>query len=894
MASGGAIGISLVLGAALGPSVKSVFSTADSQVKKLKADVKDLKAVSAVSGALVTAEAQLKAAQQAQAANPTKDTEQALTKAQKAYVSAEKAAKKLNVTVADAAKIHAKETAEIKRKQEALARMEKFQANAAKRASLKGEMMGMVAGFMASGAPVKLAMDYETAMAKVKPKAQFDKSGFEQFKKEVLALGGNLQDSAAIAAKGAVTVAQSELVRFTAVGKQITKAWDMSAEDAGDALAGIRSHFKLTQAQTDEYLDTLAHLSHNMRGASGADMLEFSHRVADLGKQYGVSREQVAAMGATMSSMQVPTKQAISATQGLFNTLGQAGTASKGALKGFHDALGMSGKQVQAEFRKDAQGTMIQIFEHLRKYSGPMRARLAKEMFGEGEANTVIKLVENLDDYKKAVAMAGDKTKSAGAFQQDYKAATETASAALGRLKNKVVQVGTAMGQSNLPVVASTINALGGLLDGAFALVTAFPNVTSVILLASTAIMALGLASRAGKYAATIFSDGWLVAKGVFNGLRPTVIASRAALIAHRTVAITCAVASKSLAAGQWAINTVMAVMRSRVVAGTAAFVAQRTAMVAGAAVTGVMTAAQWLLNAAMTANPIGIVIVGIAAVVAGMVLLYKKSETVRTIINAVGGVFVSVWNTIKAVWTPVASFFSGIWGRVSSAASTAWQGVSSFVTTPIEGIKTAWSGVTGFFSGLWDDVVETAKAPFDWIAAKFEWVTEKWATVKGFFGGKDKKKETAAEPVQAAVPDKAAVIAPKTAAQPINAKATVSARTAATPDKAAAQTMRTVTAEEAAPIVARAAQEPASAGQAMPRAAAASPASKASSGASAGNMTISPQINFNLTFKDVPAKDVGEVLVKAIKSDEKALVDYFEKLISSIASNQRRLAYGQ
>jgi hypothetical protein len=50
--------------------------------------------------------------------------------------------------------------------------------------------------------------------------------------------------------------------------------------------------------------------------------------------------------------------------------------------------------------------------------------------------------------------------------------------------------------------------------------------------------------------------------------------------------------------------------------------------------VTKAWTAAQALLNVALTANPIGIVVVAIAALVAGIVIAYKKSETFRNIVN--------------------------------------------------------------------------------------------------------------------------------------------------------------------------------------------------------------------------------------------------------------------
>lgn len=77
--------------------------------------------------------------------------------------------------------------------------------------------------------------------------------------------------------------------------------------------------------------------------------------------------------------------------------------------------------------------------------------------------------------------------------------------------------------------------------------------------------------------------------------------------------------------------STIVQNARARV-ATIAKAAAEKTAAVA----TKVMAAGQWALNAAMAANPIGLVVVAIAALVAGFVLAYKKSETFRTIVDAV------------------------------------------------------------------------------------------------------------------------------------------------------------------------------------------------------------------------------------------------------------------
>jgi hypothetical protein len=67
----------------------------------------------------------------------------------------------------------------------------------------------------------------------------------------------------------------------------------------------------------------------------------------------------------------------------------------------------------------------------------------------------------------------------------------------------------------------------------------------------------------------------------------------------------------------------------------SAAIVVANFAMKAYAAAQAIATAAQWAFNAAITMNPIGIAVIAIAALVAGLVVLYKKFESVRKVINA-------------------------------------------------------------------------------------------------------------------------------------------------------------------------------------------------------------------------------------------------------------------
>jgi phage-related protein len=66
-------------------------------------------------------------------------------------------------------------------------------------------------------------------------------------------------------------------------------------------------------------------------------------------------------------------------------------------------------------------------------------------------------------------------------------------------------------------------------------------------------------------------------------------------------------------------------------------------------------TAAQWLWNAALTANPIGLIIVGIVALVAGFIWLWNNVEGFRNFFIGVGEALVTAWNwTVNAIGVAV------------------------------------------------------------------------------------------------------------------------------------------------------------------------------------------------------------------------------------------------
>jgi len=109
----------------------------------------------------------------------------------------------------------------------------------------------------------------------------------------------------------------------------------------------------------------------------------------------------------------------------------------------------------------------------------------------------------------------------------------------------------------------------------------------------------------------------------------------------------------------------------------------QTIATKAAVIATTAMTAAQWLLNLALNANPIGIVILAVGALVGAIVLLYKHSESVRNVINGLGSVLSAVFSGFLEIGKSVLGIFVSV-GQVLfqffiAPLQLAWGVLSSF-----------------------------------------------------------------------------------------------------------------------------------------------------------------------------------------------------------------------
>jgi TP901 family phage tail tape measure protein len=113
------------------------------------------------------------------------------------------------------------------------------------------------------------------------------------------------------------------------------------------------------------------------------------------------------------------------------------------------------------------------------------------------------------------------------------------------------------------------------------------------------------------------------------------------------------------------------------------------------------------LLDAAMAANPIGVVVVALGALVAGLIFAYKHSETFRNIVQgalhgvivagqAVAGFFTGVvWPALQAAWNGIATGALWLWHNVFEPT---WHGIQAVVSTAVAIVKAVINGAVAVF----------------------------------------------------------------------------------------------------------------------------------------------------------------------------------------------------
>ncbi|SUB23931.1 phage tail tape measure protein [Avibacterium avium] len=504
------------------------------------------------------------------------------------------------------------------------------------------------------------AIQFESAMADVKKVVDFKSpEGFANLSKDILNLTRTLpmtaEELAAItAAGGQLGVAEEDLKDFTTTIAKMSVAFDMSAEDSGDAMAKLANVYKIPIKEIGKLGDAINELS-NSSPAKASDIVSTLGRIGGVAKQFGLSENAAAALSSSFISLGKAPEVAGTAINGMLTKLM---TADKGGKK-FQEALqsmGLNAKDLKKAIGQDAQGALTSFLKQIQKLPKEKQMGALVDLFGLEYADDVAVLARNVEVLEGSLKTLQEtdengKAKYLGSMEKEFAARSATTENNLKLLSNSFTEIKTTLGSVLLPVINNVVNSIKPLIYW----------ITD--LLAKNPAIAEGLLYVAGGLAAAF--TGFSALTAVING------------VGFVWVSVGTTITKIASFIG----GTFNFVSRSFGVITTGLKIGGRLIAVVGGQFfkMGVMfVKALAMMGKAFLTNPIGLAITAIAV---GAYLIYQY-------------------------WEPISAWFSNLWTKVSGYFQNFCTWVQGIWNGATEWVSSAWAGVTDFFSGLLDNIL--------------------------------------------------------------------------------------------------------------------------------------------------------------------------------------------
>jgi TP901 family phage tail tape measure protein len=586
-------------------------------------------------------------------------------------------------------------------------------------------------------ASVRAAGRFGGAMRLLQTQAGASAADVEELKKKVLALGAEGEHGPAELA--------AALYHLKSTGMDNVKAMDALTQSERLASVGHADLEATTNAVAGAYksgvagAETFGKTVGTLNAIIGAGNLRMDDLNAALGtgflvtaKTFGVSLKSAGSALAMMTSRGIPATRAATSIKMAMASLAAPSDKAEEAF----NKLGLKSHDVAAAMReKGLGGALAMIHDKLKGLSKTDQSIQLTKMFGARSSQAILTLIANMKDYGRVQRQVAANT---GKFDKLAAVQAQSAGAKWAHLKASMETTGVQIGNLLMPASIALADALGK--------VVAWVNQLSP----GTRKWVVGLALAAAAAGPVLVVTGKLITGigrvvGVVGKLSLAFGKGAAAApkwargIANITKGLASFVKQSALAIGNLAKQAAAwAVERARQVAATAAEIAH-------AAATKASAAAQWLLNAAMSANPIGLVIVAVAALTAGIVLLWKRSETFRRVVigtwNAIKTAATAVWGwlvgafkkwgvaILAAVAGPVgalALFAARHWEQIRASASRAWAAIKATAAK-------AWAEIKAVVTRLWGALVAVFRlSPVGIVAAHWSHIRDGAASAWG------------------------------------------------------------------------------------------------------------------------------------------------------------------
>lgn len=626
------------------------------------------------------------------------------------------------------------------------------------------------------------------------------------------------EDLAAITASaGTAGIAAEELTTFTETAAKMGVAFDTTAEQAGDWMAKWRTSFSMGQEEVTALADQINYLSNNS-ASTASELSTIVTAVGPLGDVAGISAAQIAALGSAMVGVGVQQDVAATGIKKMATTM-VAGASATDTQAAVLEKLGMDATDLAVRMQDDAVGAILSFLDAVSQLPKAEQAAALKDYFGQESVGAIAPLLTNLDVLRQRFEMVADAQLYAGSMDAEYAARAATTANNIQLYENRIAALKIQIGDYLLPVVNKVLGVASTGLDWISGKVSAAEGIISTAIgavrgkaleifeairpkLESIGAKATEVFSTLAGYLGSAFEAVQPALSWIIDVAIPTAVGvvldlvdafGSAVLVAldFKEVLVAAAAVYGAFKAGKALQSMIQGFQQAKVTLAlfkattqganiaqaafngtltigetlTALFTGQVTlaqlAQAGWATVTGAVTKAFGALNAVLMANPIVLIVVAIAAVIAIIVVLYNKCEWFREKVDAIIGfiadglgsfleffktnilpgiqavwdsickAFSAAWDFIQAVWNSVTAYFKAIFDTIAgifSAVTAVLHGDFAGAWEAIKGVFSSWGA---YFQSLWDGVKAIFGSVADWFGTTF---TAAWTAVKNVF----------------------------------------------------------------------------------------------------------------------------------------------------------------
>lgn len=380
------------------------------------------------------------------------------------------------------------------------------------RQAMRSDAMDAIGIGATAFVPVKLAIDFESAMSDVKKVVDFDTpDGFQKLSDDIMRMSRYLplsvEQLAQIAASGGqLGVAAKDIPAFVEQIAKMATAFDMSAESAGDSMAKLANVYGIPIAQIGRLGDAINQLS-NESPAKASDIVATLGRVGGVAKQFGLTERQAASLSNAFIALGKPPEMAGTAINGMLTKLATAdkqGAKFQGALR----QIGLSATGLKRSIKQDAEGALVGFLQALEQVPADKRMGVLVDLFGLEYADDVAVLAGSVKTYTDSIAalLSG---RDNGSMDKEFEERAKTTAANLQKLKNGMNELGVNIGSAVLPHLNRLVDAVRPVVGAIASWAKENPGLMFGLVSAVAGFAALKLVSFGVFYGFNLLRTGW-------------------------------------------------------------------------------------------------------------------------------------------------------------------------------------------------------------------------------------------------------------------------------------------------------------------------------------------------------------------------------------------------